>query len=94
MTFWISRDTEPIGTHVFVEAHHVGQDDWTTLPDANGHTSDATGESCPAEWRDLHPFLDHYQTVNADGTCSPTGTTGVWNAASGSPGTGSNGTST
>jgi hypothetical protein len=34
-------------------------------------------------WRDLHPQLDHYQTLNADGTCSPTGTTGSWNAASG-----------
>ena len=25
--------------HVFVEAQTVGQDDWTTLPDANGHTT-------------------------------------------------------
>ena len=55
---------------MFVEAHTVGQDDWTTLPDANGHTSQSTGPndpnlaSCPAGWRDLHPFLDHYQTLN------------------------------
>ena len=26
------------GTSSFVEAHTVGQDDWTTLPDVNGHT--------------------------------------------------------
>ncbi len=39
----------------------MGQDDWTTLPDLNGHTQ-ATGESCPSGWNTLHPFLDHYQT--------------------------------
>jgi hypothetical protein len=86
MTFWVSRDTEADWDFVFVEAHHVDQEDWTTLPDANGHTGTDTGESCPAEWRDLHPFLDHYQTVNADGTCSPTGSSGTWNAASGASG--------
>ncbi len=83
LSFWISRDTEQDWDHVMVEAHTVGQDNWTTLPDLNGHTTTATGESCPAGWRDLHPFLDHYQTLNDDGTCSPTGTTGAWNAASG-----------
>ncbi len=89
LSFWISRDTEQDWDYVFVEAHTVGQDDWTTLPDLNGHTSQSTGPqdpnlaSCPAGWRDLHPFLDHYQTLNVDNTCSPTGTTGAWNAASG-----------
>lgn len=86
LSFWISRDTEQDWDHVFVEAHTVGQDNWTTLPDKNGHTTTATGESCPAGWRELHPFLDHYQTLNSDGTCSPTGTTGTWNAASGRSG--------
>ena len=33
--------------------------------------------------RAVHPLLAHYQTHNADDTCTPTGTTGVWNAASG-----------
>ena len=33
---------------VFVEAHTVGQDDWTTLPDLNGHTAQDTGFSCPS----------------------------------------------
>ena len=32
---------------MFVEAHTVGQDDWTALPDANGKTSSDTGDSCP-----------------------------------------------
>jgi hypothetical protein len=89
LSFWISRDTEPNWDFVFVEAHTVGQDDWTTLPDANGHTSQSTGPndpnnaSCPAGWRDLHPWLDHYQTLNPDASCSPTGSTGTWNAATG-----------
>ena len=86
LTFWTSYDTELHWDHLFVEVRTVGEDDWTTLPDANGHTSQDTGDSCPAGWRDLHPFLDHYQTLNADGTCSPTGSSGVWNAASGPSG--------
>ncbi len=84
LSFWISRDTEQDWDHVFVEAHTVGQDNWTTLPDQNGHTTTATGESCPAGWRELHPWLDHYQTWDGASTCTPTGTTGSWNAASGS----------
>ncbi len=83
VSFWTSYDTEPEWDHLFVEARTAGGDDWTTLPDVNGHTSQATGQSCPAGWRTLHPQLDHYQTLNADATCSPTGTTGSWNAASG-----------
>jgi Zinc carboxypeptidase len=84
LSFWVSHDTEQDWDFVFVEAHTVGQEDWTTLPDLNGHTSSSTGDSCPEGWRELHPFLDHYQTLNADNTCSPTGTTGTWNADSGS----------
>ena len=54
MTFWTSYDTEADWDFVFVEAHPVGPDDWTTLPDVNGHTSQSTGPneldlaSCPA----------------------------------------------
>jgi len=83
LSFWTSYNTEGAWDHVAVEAHTVGQDDWTTLPDTNGHTSQDTGDSCPAGWRELHPHLDHYQTLNADQTCSPSGTTGAWHAASG-----------
>jgi Zinc carboxypeptidase len=84
LSFWTSYNTEQAWDHLFVEAHTVGQDNWTTLPDLNGHTSQATGDSCPEGWRTLHPWLDHYQTLNPDNTCSPTGTTGVWHASSGS----------
>ena len=63
MSFWTSYDTEADWDYVFVEAHTVGQDDWTTLPDVNGHTSTGTGDSCPEGWNDLHPWLDHYQTL-------------------------------
>ena len=89
LSFWTSYNTEPAWDFLFVEAHTVGQDNWTTLP-SPGDTTNDTGDSCPEGWHDLHPFLEHYQTLNADGTCSPTGSTGTppgaWNAASGSSG--------
>ena len=68
----------------------MGQDDWTTLEDLNGHNDQTTGESCkpengPGGWRTIHPFMDHYQTiVGAD--CVPHGTTGDWWAISGNSG--------
>ena len=70
--FDITRDTEPDWDYVFVEVHTVGQDDWTTLRDLNGHTSQSTGNSCVV-WPDIHPFISsHYQTVDqAAGTCCP-----------------------
>ena len=61
LSFWVTRDTEPAWDHFFVEARHSGGTDWTTLPDANGHTSADTGNSCPY-WLPIHPFLTHYQT--------------------------------
>jgi murein tripeptide amidase MpaA len=86
VSFWTSFDTELDWDFLFVEAHHVGQDDWTTLPDTNGHTSAGTGESCPAGWHELHPQLAHYQTFVDDTTCTATGSTGTWNAATGNSG--------
>ena len=87
LTFRFSYDTEPDWDFVFVEAHTVNQDDWTTLPDANGHTSQSTGQSCLAGnsggWRTLHPHLDHYQTQVGANACDPSGTTGQWHASSG-----------
>ena len=88
LSFSVTRNTEPGWDFMFVEAHTPGQDDWTTLPDTNGHTKQGTGFSCPA-WLGLHPFLEHYQTAvpsidpELPSTCSPTGTTGEWWAASG-----------
>jgi hypothetical protein len=94
LTFWTSYDTEEHWDYLAVEARTAGGDDWTTLPDANGHTTQDTGDSCPGSttgWADeLHPQLEHYQTYvpssgpGVDPTCTPTGTTGEWNAASGS----------
>jgi hypothetical protein len=84
LTFWTSYDTEADWDFLAVEARSAsGQ--WTTLPEATGHTSTSTGQSCPAGWFELHPHLEHYQTLNPTSppTCSPTGTSGEWNAASG-----------
>ncbi len=86
MSFWTSYSTEADWDFTMVEAHTVGQDNWTTLADANGNTTTSVGDSCAEGWSEIHPFLEHYQTLNADGTCSPTGTTGSWNAASGASG--------
>jgi hypothetical protein len=83
MTFWTSYDTEADWDHLFVEARTPGGDNWTTLPDANGNTTTETGQSCPAGWVTLHPQLAHYQTWDGQSTCTATGTTGAWNAASG-----------
>jgi hypothetical protein len=92
LSFKLSHDTELDFDYVFVEAHTVGQDDWTTLPDANGNTSDDVGQSCDINWDTLHPFLAHYQTNTnksqdpAQADCTNTGTTGSWNAATGNSG--------
>jgi hypothetical protein len=86
LKFWTSYDTEEHWDFLAVEARPAGSDDWTTLPDENGHTTRDTGDSCPEGWFELHPFLEHYQTLNADETCTPTGTTGEWHAASGNSG--------
>jgi murein tripeptide amidase MpaA len=85
LSFWTSYDTEADWDYMTVEVQRP-DGTWTTLPDANGHTSDDTGDSCPAGWDDLHPQLDSYQTIIDDENCSPTGSTGEWNAASGSSG--------
>ncbi len=83
LDFKISYDTEEVYDYLIVEAHTVGQDNWTTLPDQNGHTENDTGESCGIDWRSIHPFLDHYQDP---ATCDPTGTTGEWHGATGNSG--------
>ena len=82
LSFWTDRSIEEPWDYLFVEARTVGADDWTTLRDLNGHTTQDTGFSCPF-WLGLHPALTSYQTDNGDGTCSPSGTTGDWWAATG-----------
>jgi hypothetical protein len=95
LTFRTSYDAEAGWDFLMVEIHTQDQDDWTTLPatlpDGTTVTSDDTGSSCPEGWiEELHPFLNHYQTHNADETCSPTGNVGSppgeWNAATGRSG--------
>ncbi len=81
LTFQMSYDTEPDWDFVFVEAHTLGADDWTTLPDANGHTNANTGESCPEGWFELHPSLERYQGADCAGANPTTG--GEWHANSG-----------
>jgi hypothetical protein len=90
LEFKASWDTEPDFDYMFVEIHSVGADDWTTLPDANGNTSDDTGAGCPDDdpfWLQLHPFLTHYMTRSPDPAggfqCASGGTSGEWNAATG-----------
>jgi hypothetical protein len=91
LDFYANWNTEADWDWFVVEAHTVGQDDWTTLPDLNGHTSSGTGQSCPAgdDYFALHPFARHYLTRTGAGTaadpwvCSPGGTTGEWHQANG-----------
>ena len=81
LTFRASYDTEPEWDFLFVEARTPGGDDWTTLPDANGHTTPDTGDSCPEGWVELHPHLAHYQTWDGEASCTAVGSSGSWNAA-------------
>lgn len=89
LKFKMSYDTEAGFDYVFVEAHSVGQEDWTTLPDKNGNTSQDTGVGCPDDdpfWLQENPFLTHYITRSGSTgafECAPTGTSGSWNAATG-----------
>ncbi|XVU28410.1 M1 family aminopeptidase [Actinoplanes sp. CA-054009] len=74
MTFWVSRETESDWDYFFVEARTAGGDDWTTLPDANGHTTHDTGNLCGYA-PDVHPFLVRYLNCEA--------TSDSWNGATG-----------
>ena len=83
LTAQFSWSIEANWDHTIVEAHTVGADDWTTLPDLNGNTTTQTSIQCEGgEYVDTHPQLRHYLTV-ADTGCLPTGTTGSWNAFTG-----------
>ena len=79
LSFRFSYDIEPNWDFAFVEAHTVGEDDWTTLPEANDLTDTSTGDSCAEGWHELHPWLERYQGAD----CSGTGTSGEWHATSG-----------
>jgi hypothetical protein len=93
VTFQVNRDTESDFDFLFVESRTAGGTDWTTLPDLNGHTANAIG-ACPYI-TDVNPFLLHYLTPvvvdpgdpadpdDDEVSCEPTGSTGAWNAISG-----------
>lgn len=77
-------DTEPGYDHAVVEAHTVGADDWTTLPEAGGATKDTVPSECGAGFLIAeHPWLKHYLTI-ADGRCTASGSTGSWHSLTGS----------
>ncbi|MFG1943758.1 M14 family zinc carboxypeptidase [Nonomuraea sp. NPDC048826] len=85
LEFQMSFDTEPGYDNIIVEAHPVGTDDWTTLPDLNGGTDSTVPSECEAGFLlDEHPWLEHYLTPG--NPCAPTGTSGAWNRFTGSSG--------
>lgn len=78
----LSFDTEPGFDNVIVEAHTVGADDWTTLPDLGGGTDTTPPDQCEVGFLlAIHPWLAHYLTLGP--TCANTGTTGSWNRFTG-----------
>jgi Zinc carboxypeptidase len=101
LSFYTSFNTETDWDFVFVEAQSLNPDgtgagDWTTLPEANGHTGRDTGASCAAGWtEELHNHLRNYMTYNpaGGGSCTPEepvrpgdNLRGEWHAASGNSG--------
>jgi hypothetical protein len=84
----MSYATELGYDHVIVEARVAGTEDWTTLPDLNGGTSDVPPTECEAGFFvSEHPQLGNYLTLPAGpGPCAPTGTTGEWNSFTGNSG--------
>ncbi|WP_369388537.1 M14 family zinc carboxypeptidase [Streptomyces sp. CG1] len=79
-------DTEPGYDHAVIEAHTVGADDWTTLPEVGGATKAAVPADCGQGFLiGEHPWLKHYLTLDGN-ACTATGTTGSWNSLTGSSG--------
>jgi hypothetical protein len=85
LDFALAYDTELGYDKVIIEAHTVGQDDWTTLPDIDGITDTGVPTGCEAGFLlEEHPFLVRYLTVGNQAG-EPTGTTGSWNRRTGLP---------
>ena len=81
----LSYSTEPGYDHVILEAHTVGADDWTTLPEVGGATSTDVPADCEQGFLlDEHPFLAHYLTLGDP--CAATGSSGAWNSFTGDSG--------
>ncbi len=80
----LSFDTEEGYDHVLVEARTAGGGDWTTLPETGGLTTTTVPSECEVGFLlEEHPFLLRYLTPGEQ-ACTPTGTSGQWNAMSGS----------
>lgn len=78
----LSYSTETGFDNVILEAHTVGAEDWTTLPDKNGQTHTTVPAECEqGYYLAQHPFLKHYLTEG--NPCGNTGTSGGWNALTG-----------
>jgi Zinc carboxypeptidase/Immune inhibitor A peptidase M6 len=86
LAFQISFSTEFGYDNVIVEAKPSGPGEaWTTLPERGGATSTTPPSECEAGFLlAMHPFLTHYLTPG--NPCGSTGTTGSWNALTGSSG--------
>ena len=82
LTFHVEREIESNWDFFFVEAHVVGSDAWTTLPDLDGFAQQSTG-ACALPF--IHPFAFNYLSLDPDGPelCAPAGLTGQWWAATG-----------
>ncbi len=83
LAFWVNRQMRPQFDAFFVEARTAGQEDWTTLPDQNGHSSQDPLACTSAAWYGIFPHLPHYLSRVSDQECQPKGTSGDWHAASG-----------
>ena len=82
LRFQLSLNSETAYDHFIVEAHTVGQNNWTTLPELGGRTSTNRPAQCDEGFLlDLHPFLGHYF---ADPGCVGPGSTGTWHSITGS----------
>ncbi|MFE0037365.1 M14 family zinc carboxypeptidase [Streptomyces sp. NPDC059015] len=80
----LNWNTEPGYDHAVLEAHTVGAEDWTTLPDEGGLSGTAVPEECEAGYfLGGHPFLRHYLTLGSGG-CTASGSSGTWNSFTGS----------
>ncbi|MFJ8633319.1 M14 family zinc carboxypeptidase [Streptomyces sp. NPDC093568] len=76
-------DVEPGYDNVLIEAHTTGAEDWTTLPEKGGATSNAVPAECEAGfYMAEHPWLAHYLT-HSTSACTASGTSGQWNALTG-----------
>jgi len=88
LQFQLSLNSETGYDHAIIEAHTVGQENWTTLPDRNGGTRTTVPAECSAGFLlEEHPFLRHYITGPPDtADCTSSGSSGAWNSFTGSTG--------